>query len=371
MRKPTIVAFMNAYSQGKSGGDMVFIEVAKRTISYGKIIVTSQLGKELCQKNGVRGKYLITSNESEFGNVIWTYFKRTVKAFFLKLNLRGSDVLLGTSDFLPDVLPILWLKIKNPKIKWVQHIFHLISPSRKIPYSSQRISFYLIKKWADLVIVDNTLLKKDLIGLGFNGKKMEVNYPGINIEHLETVKPASNGYDGVFMAQLRLAKGVFDLVKIWKLVKSRLPNAKLGIIGRGSKEILKKLKEEIKKEKLEKNIEIIGYLEDAKAFSTIKASKVFVFPSHEEGFGIAALEAQVLGLPVVAWNLPVFEEIFPKGMIKLKIGKVKKFAEEVVRLLREKKFYQSLSQEAVKNAKRFNWDKTAKRELKLIRELIK
>ena len=369
--RPRLIAFMNSYSQGKSGGDMVFIEIAKRIKSFEKVIITSYLGKKLCQENGIEAKYLVTTKEFEFKNVILTYLQRTIKAFFFDFKVKKNNVLLGTSDFLSDVLPIFWLKIKNPKVKWIQHIFHLIPSLRKISYFAQKISFLLIKNRADLIIVDNSLLKKELVKLGFNKKKIEVNYPGIKLEYLKKIKPAKRGYEGIFMAQLRPSKGIFDLIKIWKLVCREKPEARLGVIGKGEKEIMEEIKTKVENAGLKRNIKLLGFLEDDKAFGTIKASQVFVFPSREEGFGIAPLEAQALGLPAVAWNLPVFDEVFPKGMIKLKMGQIEEFAEEVINLLNNKNFYQKLSKEAKGNAGKYNWEKSAEREILLMKRIMR
>jgi len=369
--RPKLIAFMNSYSQGKSGGDMVFIEIAKRIKSFEKVIITSYLGKKLCQENGIEAKYLVTTKEFEFKNVILTYLQRTIKAFFFDFKVKKNNVLLGTSDFLSDVLPIFWLKIKNPKVKWIQHIFHLIPSLRKISYFAQKISFLLIKNRADLIIVDNSLLKKELVKLGFNKKKIEVNYPGIKLEYLKKIKPAKRGYEGIFMAQLRPSKGIFDLIKIWKLVCREKPEARLGVIGKGEKEIMEEIKTKVENAGLKRNIKLLGFLEDDKAFGTIKASQVFVFPSREEGFGIAPLEAQALGLPAVAWNLPVFDEVFPKGMIKLKMGQIEEFAEEVINLLNNKNFYQKLSKEAKGNAGKYNWEKSAEREILLMKRIMR
>ncbi len=365
-----IVAFMNSYSQGKSGGDVFFIEVAKRLKDYNKVIVTSLLGKKLCQKFGLEGEFLITTREAEFRNIIRTYIKRAVKALFLKINIEEGDIFLGTSDFLPDVLPIFWLKLKDKGIRWVQHIFHLIPSSRRIPFLAQRMSFWLIRPLADVVIVDNTLLKGELVALGFDRKKIFINYPGVDLDYLSSIEGGSVlGYDGIFMAQLRPSKGIFDLVKIWKRVCEKRPGARLGIIGKGVAEVERDLKGLVKTEGLERNIELLGYLEDDEKLAMIKASKVFVFPSHEEGFGIAPLEAQALGLPVVAWNLPVFEEVFPKGMIKIEMGEIEKFADAVLDLLTERSRHNYLSSEALANASRLNWDVTSTRELKLMTEV--
>lgn len=367
-QRDRLIAFMNAYSQGKSGGDMVFIEIAKRFRDYDKVIVTSLLGKKLCQENGLQGKYLVTTQEPEFRNVVWTYIKRIIKAFFLKLKVEKRDVFLGTSDFLPDVLPIFWLKLRNKKNKWVQHIFHLTPSSRKIPFLAQKVSLLLIKHLADSVVVDNHLLQEELIKVGLDSQKIVVNHPGINLQYLRLAGAKKEKiYDGIFMAQMRSSKGIFDLIKIWQWVCQERPEAKLGIIGKGEKEIMERIKAEVENAGLGKNIDLLGFLEDDRAFKTIKISKIFVFPSHEEGFGIASLQAQALGLPVVAWDLPVFTEVFPQGMIKVAMGKIEKFANEVANLLADRELYWKLSKEAVDNASQYDWDKTAKRELELIK----
>ena len=43
------------------------------------------------------------------------------------------------------------------------------------------------------------------------------------------------------------------------------------------------------------------------ALSVVKSVLVFVFPSHEEGWGIAICEAMACGLAVVAYDLPAYE----------------------------------------------------------------
>src|SRR3989344_3036357 len=288
--KYRILAFMNAFSQGRSGGDMVFVEIAKRLLKdYDFTLVTSYLGSQLCIDNNLKINFLLTTKEQSFSSVIFIYIKRIIKGIEMSFKVKKPDLILSTSDILPDVIPSLFLKIKFRKVCWVQHIFHINPSTRYVSHFSQRLSFFLIKRFADIIVVDNSLLKKELVRIGFNKNKINVNYPGINLEYLGKVESAKKTYTGVFMAHLRKSKGIIDLIRIWKRVCNRLPNAKLAIIGKGSEDIIVELKEEIKKLDLEKNITILGFLPTEAAFSTIKASKIFVFPSHEEGFGIAPL----------------------------------------------------------------------------------
>ena len=172
------------------------------------------------------------------------------------------------------------------------------------------------------------------------------------------------------MAQLREPKGIFDLVNIWCLVVKEIPTAKLGIIGSGRPELVDNFRNQIKKRGLNKNIKLLGFLTDENAFKTLKSSKVFIFPSHEEGFGLAPLEAQSLGIPVIAWDLDVFEEIFPQGMYKVKFRNIDKFAHKIIEILKNKSTRDNLSQKALLNSRRFDWSKTAEFELSLIDKFI-
>lgn len=365
-----LISFLNAYSQGKTGGDMVFIEVAKRLSHYQQNIITSRLGSKLCQEHGLTANFFLTTQEDNFKNIIRTYLKRTFKALFFQCDLQKKDLILASSDFLPDVLPAFLLRLRHRQAKWVQHVFHLIPFSRKIPFVAQRISFVLIRPLADLIIVDNDFLRQDLIKMGFPAQKVFVNHPGIDLANLNSVSQSSQGLDGIFMARLHPSKGIFDLIKIWQIVCSQIPEARLELIGKGNDEIVGQLKKSIAEAKLENNVQLLGYLGDKEAFGLIKASRVFLFPSHEEGFGIAPLEAQALGLPVVAWDLPVFDEVFPQGMVKIPRFDLAQFANKVVELLQDNQLYHQLSNQAHENANQYSWDKVAEKELELIAKIV-
>ncbi len=370
-----IYSFLNAYSEGISGGDMVFLKVAPAiSKDFEHRIITSKLGKKLCTSYGIDAEYEVTSREEIFKNVIWIYLKRTFNALKKALFEKNTpDLCLGTSDFLPDVLPCFLYKLKNKNIKWVQHIFHLIPKERLIPYLSQRVSLFIIKKSADMILVDNSILKESLVMFGFAEEKIKLNYPGIDFDKFQNHRNTNTKgkvYDAVFLGRLKESKGIYDFIPIWEIVTKSLSEATLGVIGKGDKVTLDKLESDVKGGGLEKNIKFLGFIPNDKTFSILRKAKVFVFPSHEEGFGIAPLEAQACGVPVVAWHLPVFEEIFPEGMIKVKSFDYSAFAKEVVRIIDDSNYRDKLSKESVSNAKRLSWENTIENELSIIRDLI-
>jgi len=281
------IAFMNAYSTGKSGGDLVLLKIINY-LPNPKLLVTSVLGKNLAQEEGYQGDFLLSSEEKSFHYIFPTYFKRTLKvldkAIKNKITISPGDVLLSSSDFFPDVIPAYFLKKRYPQALWVQHIFHLVPRHRFLASLLQRLSFLFIRSLADAIVVDNFLLKKDLIKLKFPAAKLHLNYPGLDLK-LSPLPPSSPQYDALFLGQIRQSKGVFDLLRIWSLVCQDFPQARLALVGQGHPRTLKLLKKQIKSLSLDQNITLLGYLSPSKLETVFSQTKIFVLASREEGFG--------------------------------------------------------------------------------------
>jgi len=303
---------------------------------------------------------------------------RTVRVCFFRLPV-DKGIIYGPSDFLWDVFPAFIWKLRNDSLKWVQVIHHLYEqPFRRkgknflvnsLGFLSQRLDFILIKRRADLIIVVNSITRQQLLKMGFDGKKIFVNYNGVDLTKTRSFQPSIRKYDCAFLGRLNVSKGIFDLLRIWKNVIAKNPHLKLAIIGEGDKRLEQMLKNKINENKLEKNIDVLGYLEDKDAFPILKSSKIFIFPSHEEGFGIAILEAMACGLPVIAWDLLVFREVFPQGMIKVSSGNFNEFAEDILKLLEDSELRNGISNNALGIASKYDWDEIARRELLLIKGL--
>ncbi len=345
-----IVAFLNAYTQGKSGADVIFAEIYKRIINVELIIITSSLGKKFCIKHNLKAKYVITTDEKKFSNTIYTYIRRIVYGIKIILTVPAVDIVYSTSDALPDVLPasLLSLKLNKPLIG---NIFHIIPKSRLISYLTQKISFQLFK-WKNAVcFVDNDILIKDLIKQGFNKKQLILRYPGINFSFIQKIKSIAK-YNATSMIRIHPSKGIFDLIEIWKKVVTEIPNATLALIGTGEKKYIDVLKKGIAAHKLSKNMKLLGYLHDEEALQFIKGSSIFLFPSHEEGFGMAVGEALACNVPVIAYDLPAFRSTFKKNIYTIPCFNQKLFSRKVVEVLKSKKRF--LFQKNV--LEKFSWE---------------
>lgn len=361
---------------GISGGDQRLIQIFKRIGKDFEIdIYTSRDGKKLFSKEIGFANFVITDRECR-GNIFRAYFKRNKKTLG-EIKKRDYDIIYSSSDFFPDVVPAFFYKKRLPQTRWIQCIFHLYPkwwrrPGSKIValvgYIIQRYSFGKIKKSADQIININSDVAKFLEGYGIKRERLNLVPCGVDLGKISSYKPSIKKYDGAFLARLAPSKGIFDLPLIWSKVVKEYPKAKLAIIGGGSDEIKAKLKKLIDENGLMKNIDILGYLPEDEAFGILKSAKVFLFPSYEEGWGIAIAEAFAAGLPVVAWNLPVYREVFPKAIRSVRLGNVSGFADEILTILSD---HSSIDQEleiSVKLVGEYSWDQIAIKELKIIQK---
>jgi len=366
-----LIALMNSYTQGASGGDIRFIELAKRLEEKIEIcVITSSLGVEVCVSNGLDAKYMITTREESVSNVPLLYLKRIILALRLSLRLKEGDILCSTSDFLPDTLPAFVWKLKNRKLKWLAPVYHLVPKASSraggsllknvLSYVSQQISLRLISRLADLINTETTFVKNELsTRYGIPPERIVAVPSGIDPRIIDNVK--WNGrkiYDACFIARIHPTKGILDLVRAWKEVSKQKGDAKLAIGGTGPTEFAKMLLAEIERFRLGNNVDILGFLSEEEKYKLLKASRIYILPSYEEGVPITFYEAMYCGLPVITYYLPTYTEI-KDYIVKVSLGNLKRLADEIIRVLDDEDLARKLGDMGRGFAVEHTWDKVA------------
>lgn len=352
-----------------SGSDRRLLEVAKwwRKQKIEFEVLTSADGFKVYQEEGLGEFCRVTTPKGvDRLGILPSYFLRILIAL-LKIPKFGSGlVAYSSSDFLTDVLPALGVKFLNRNSRWVALSHHVIK-GRPVPSFFQKIGFFFIRGLSDLTIVPSLATKKELLSFGFSDDKVVVIPNGLNIDFISKIPEAKTQRSEVcFLARLNLSKGIYDLPKIWKGVTGKISSARLVVMGGGSSEEIKKLKVAFKDAEVLDTVRVLGFVSEEEKYAVLKSSKVFVSPSHEEGFGIAVLEAMACGLPVVAWDLPVYQEIFKEGMIRISLGDHEAFAAAVVNLLGNEEKRAEMGQEAKSLAQEYDWEQVAAKEWSLL-----
>ncbi len=103
-------------------------------------------------------------------------------------------------------------------------------------------------------------------------------------------------------------KGHDQLIDAWPEVVKHFPKAQLLCIGGGDD--LARLAAKAQHHALANRIRFIQGLDNAARDQLVQSAHLSAFPSTGEGFGLAAIEAAGLGLPVLAIEGTVVQEIF-------------------------------------------------------------
>ena len=106
-------------------------------------------------------------------------------------------------------------------------------------------------------------------------------------------------------------KGTLDLIEAFALLR-RDRDVDLVIAGGETIFDYRPYREQVERRAVELGVElnILGPVPHTKLPELVAAASVFAFPSTQEGFGLAAMEALAAGVPVVVRDLPVLREVF-------------------------------------------------------------
>jgi len=169
----------------------------------------------------------------------------------------------------------------------------------------------------------------------------------------------------LFVGNLHPNKGVHFLIKSFALVKSKINDVKLVIVGDGPlKHYLINL---TKRLNLEKDVIFTGFVNDEDLPKYYASCDIFASASVLEGFGLIFLEAMALGKPIVAFNLASIPEVVGNAGILIDEINYEKFADALIELLSNEELYREKSQIALNRVKLFSWENIAEQFIKIIK----
>ena len=103
----------------------------------------------------------------------------------------------------------------------------------------------------------------------------------------------------LFLSRLDEKKGLDLLLPAFQRTLRHCPDAALVIAGNGTKEFEHHIYRMVRENSLEESVCITGFLDGPAKWAAFADSDVFVLPSYSENFGVAAVEAMGMGLPVI------------------------------------------------------------------------
>lgn len=153
------------------------------------------------------------------------------------------------------------------------------------------------------------------------------------------------------ISNFRKVKRVEDVIRMFALVNEQIPS-KLIFAGDGpERNNLERLVRELD---LCGRVFFVGKVSDTS--HVLEISDLFILPSETESFGLAALEAMAVGVPVISSNTGGIPEVNIQGETGYlsNVGDVEDMAKNAIHLLQNETLFQEFRQNSLNRAKVFS-----------------
>ena len=275
--------------------------------------------------------------------------------------------------FQPEAAALL-AKMKHTPLVSHVHIDPMSKQSWTSPYV--RLTFQLSLALSKAIIVPTKNFKRIMLVKYRQDKKVVVIPNGIDTSLFKSQAKKAGRNDEVvilFVGRIVHQKGLDRLIAAMKSILEHIPNAKLAVVGSPNTiemDYYRHLLRMVNELNLGEHVRFLGALPDDKLQEIRGEATLLVAPSRFESFGIGVLEALASGLPVVASDIPEFNDI-TSGSALLVDPTPQNLSNAIVRMILEKDLREKMINDAIIRSRDFLWSNINKQVLSLYSRNVK
>ena len=234
-------------------------------------------------------------------------------------------------------------------------------------YNKERVDCEKIIMTSSDVVTTSSIFEEDMILKNYkvDSNKMKKITPGVDVEVFTPDFTIKRKNIFLSIGRIQEQKGQIETIKFLdnfrKVENNFLCYFIGGPSGKSGSEYLEELKETITDLNLESHIEFLDNLPQTKIRELLNISKLLIHTSKFETFGLVAVEANAMGVPVLTTNSGSLLEIvennkngyYSENLID---GNVNNFVKD---LLNNNKKYDEIMLNCLEKSKDYNWANTA------------
>lgn len=302
-------------------------------------------------------------------------FNYAVGAYYRKhLRGRGYTVMVEDLNKLPFYGPSFQKEI--PVLVNIPHLFgttvfrQAFLPLALYVYLQERLVPRVYRDCLFQVLSDST--REDLIGRGIPAGSVHVVRSGI--DHGFYRPPAERAGPPppvlIYLGRLKKYKCIEHPILVLSRLRERVPQAEYWIVGEGD------YRAELERIARERGcgdaVRFFGYREGEEKLSLLHGSRVLLYTSPKEGWGLSVIEANATGLPSVASNSPGLRESVQDGVTGFLVphGDLDALHDRLLSLLTDDALWRRMSEAGLAWSARFHWDAMAEETLALLRAAV-
>lgn len=282
------------------------------------------------------------------------YFMRRQIGKILKRNNLDAIIALNTLNASSAVLSF---KTKYPHIKYISCARTMHAEFASSYYPPFRNYFFSQEK--------KNMLNADEVWS--NGYDTQEYYRHLGIESIvmkngvdydlfaekKTITPYKNAKVIVSIGTLSEVKGYSYLMRAYARIKPKHQDAVLYLLGKGDPSFYRNLAKELN---ISDSVYFEGHQKDVAKY--LQNATVCACLSGGSGLAMAAIEAMASGVPIVAWDTPVYQQfnIKTKTMELTPLNDIDSLSKKLDAVLSDPSVFIQMSYEARELAKEFDWN---------------
>ena len=220
------------------------------------------------------------------------------------------------------------------------------------------------------VLSDST--RDDLVRRGLPRERLHLIRAGIDHDYyrLEAPRERPPGPVILYLGRVKKYKRIDLVIQAMPAILARVPEAEYWVVGDG--DYRPALEAQVARLGVKDHVRFLGFQAGAEKRATLNRTRVLVYTSPKEGWGLSVIEANALGIPCVASRSPGLRESVRDGETGFLVehGDVAALGAAILRLLEDEALWWRMGRAAVDWANAYHWDRSTRETLELARTIL-
>ena len=354
---------MNSLGVNDGGGLNVYVEAISKELAKDNTvhIITGEEAKNINKKNLKLSSFNLFSNQSNIYEKK-DFLDEFINKTFQYIEEHEIDVVHAHYWLSGLVAKEIQQKYKIPFI-FTSHSLGVFVQENGLDRISAEKEIFNI---ADKITASSKFEKDNLLNrYGVDKLKIHITTPGLDKKIFKAYRGVKRNNTILSVGRIQKQKGQLQTLDLFKRLQYRIKGLELIFVGGPSgvdgDAYLTKMKNRIEELKIEEEVQFLGSLSQKKLVKLMKKSKLLIHSAESETFGLVAIEAHRLGVPVLSTNQGSFKEIISNnenGLVAKSFDDVQVY-DFIIKLFEDDEYRSQVINSAVKNSLVFNWEITA------------
>jgi len=365
---------MNSLGVNDGGGLNVYVEAISKELAKDNTvhILTGEQAKNINKKNlKLNSLNLFSTNENT--NEKKKFLDEFIEKTFQYIEEHDIDVIHAHYWLSGLVAKKVKEKYKIPFIFTSHSLGVFVQENNLGRISSEQEIFNA----ADKITASSIFEKENLLTrYGVDKLKIHIVTPGLNKKIFKAYRGEKRNNTILSVGRIQKQKGQLQTLDLFKSLQYRIKGLELVFVGGPSgadgESYLNKMKNRIEELRIEEEVKFVGSLSQKKLVKLMRKSKLLIHSAENETFGLVAIEAHRLGVPVLSMNQGSFKELISNnenGLVAKSFDDVQVY-DFIIKLFEDAEYRSQVINSAVKNSLVFNWEITAENLKKAYKNII-